>query len=416
MPNLQTQQMPTNKYNKRLHVVDALRGFAIISIMLLHNLEHFDFYYQAEGLPEWMIQLDKVIWDTLFFLFSGKSFAIFALLFGLTFYIQFNNQAQKGNDFRPRFAWRMILLFGFGIINSAIFQGDILGMYALIGLFMIPLAKLNNKILTFIAIVLLLQPIEIIPLIKAIQHPEMPVPEAKCWQYFANQMNYIPGRSLLKTIQGNLINGHKAVWLWSLNNGRFFQILSLFIFGYIIGRKKLFEWNTLNKKIWIKVLVVASILFFPLFYFSENISHFIPSEAIDAILYKICKPWSNLAFMMLLVSGFTLLFHHKSFHNILNVLSPVGKMSLSNYIFQSFFGAFIYYGFGLGLYKYTGATYSLLIGLILSTLFIVACTYWDKTHKHGPLEFIWHKLTWIKFRRFYSDERISSENLLPKSN
>jgi len=68
-----------------LIVVDALRGFAIVCIMLLHNLEHFDFYYFPSGLPAWMVSLDKGVWNTLFFLFASKAYAIFALLFGLTF-------------------------------------------------------------------------------------------------------------------------------------------------------------------------------------------------------------------------------------------------------------------------------------------------------------------------------------------
>lgn len=386
-----------NSTSKRLHVVDALRGFAIISIMLLHNLEHFDFYYQPKDLPDWIVHLDGVIWKIMFFLFSGKSFAIFAFLFGLTFFIQFNNQALKGKDFRPRFAWRMFLLFLFGLINSAIFQGDILAVYAVIGLFMIPMAKLSNKTLTIIAIVLLLQPLEFIPLFKAVQNPEMQIPKAKCWEYFANQANYIPGKSFIQTIKGNFINGHKAILLWNVNNGRFFQILALFIFGYITGRKRLFEWNKENKKNWLKILLIASILFIPLYFFTEKLNGIILSDAIRASVNKISKPWSNLSFMMILVSSFTLLYHSRLFLKPLDIISPVGKMSLSNYIFQSCFGAIIYYGFGLGLYKYTGATYCLLIGIVLSALFIVACTFWDKKHKHGPLEGIWHKLTWIKF-------------------
>ena len=84
--------------------MDALRGFAIVSILLLHNLEHFDYYYFPPNLPEWIKSLDKIIWDSLFFLFSGKSYAIFALLFGLTFFIQSDHQAKKGKDFRGRFA------------------------------------------------------------------------------------------------------------------------------------------------------------------------------------------------------------------------------------------------------------------------------------------------------------------------
>ena len=62
-----------NSTKTRLHVVDALRGFAIVSIILLHNIEHFDFYYFPSILPGWMKILDKGIWKSLFFLFSGKS-------------------------------------------------------------------------------------------------------------------------------------------------------------------------------------------------------------------------------------------------------------------------------------------------------------------------------------------------------
>ena len=110
---------PTPATTERIQVVDALRGFAIAAILLLHNLEHFDFWYQPEGYPSWLVSLDKGIWDTMFFLFSGKAYGIFAVLFGLTFYIMQANQAKKGKDFRLRFAWRLILLLGFGIINSA---------------------------------------------------------------------------------------------------------------------------------------------------------------------------------------------------------------------------------------------------------------------------------------------------------
>lgn len=98
--------MPNNSFNlkaPRIEVVDALRGFAIMSIMLLHNIEHFDYYFFPEFFPDWLKALDKIIWDTLFFLFGGKSYAIFALLFGFSFYIQNNNQEQKGKDFRVRF-------------------------------------------------------------------------------------------------------------------------------------------------------------------------------------------------------------------------------------------------------------------------------------------------------------------------
>jgi uncharacterized protein len=62
---------------------------------------------------------------------------------------------------------------------------------------------------------------------------------------------------------------------------------------------------------------------------------------------------------------------------------------------QSMLGAFIYYGFGLGLYQYTGATFSLLIGVVLGILQTLFSLWWFKSHKRGPLEQIWHNLTWV---------------------
>jgi uncharacterized protein len=105
-----------------------------------------------------------------------------------------------------------------------------------------------------------------------------------------------------------------------------------------------------------------------------------------------------MAFMMVLVSGFVLLFQIQFFHRILKEFSPIGRMSLSNYIIQSIIGSFIYYGFGLGLYKYTGATYCILIGIVLAVLQGFFSAWWMKGHRQGPLETIWHYLTWIKRR------------------
>lgn len=72
----------------RIHSVDALRGFAVMAILLIHNVEHFIFPVYPVSEPDWLAALDKSVFDVTFFLFAGKAYAIFALLFGFTFYIQ----------------------------------------------------------------------------------------------------------------------------------------------------------------------------------------------------------------------------------------------------------------------------------------------------------------------------------------
>lgn len=381
--------------NKRFYVVDALRGFAIISIMLLHNIEHFDFYYVPENIPEWMASIDTIIWDTMFFLFGGKSYAMFALLFGLTFYIQMHNQEKYGEDFRPRFAWRMFLLLIFGIINSAFFQGDILSIYAILGILLIPVARLSDNALLIIALILFLQPYEMIRLFIAIQNPEMQISDPASWAYFGKMSEYAAGDSLFATIKGNLTNGKVAVLLWNWENGRYFHILALFIFGLLAGRRKLFAWNDETKQFWTKALIISAVAFIPLFAIKTSTGNLIDSDAIRRSFSIIETSWTNMSFMIVLLSGFVLLFHSKLMHKVLNVFTPIGKMSLSNYVFQSVIGASIYYGFGLGLYKHASTTPAFLIGLVLAVITWLLCSWWAANHKRGPLEAIWHKATWF---------------------
>jgi len=379
----------------RLQVVDALRGFAIVSIMLLHNIEHFDMYHLPANLPTCMVALDKNIWNTLFFLFGGKSYAIFALLFGLTFFIQSDNQQKKGTDFRGRFAWRLVLLLGFGLINSCFYEGDILSIYAIIGFSLILVAKWSNKAVFITALLLMLQPLEWFNVLIGINNPNAAMANPVSWQYFGKMGEYIAGNSFYETVVGNLTNGKLAVVNWTWENGRVFQTASLFMLGMLAGRKTLFTISDKNSRFWTKILLFSTILFIPLFVLKEGLAQWIPSVAIHRPLKTIFTSWSNLSFMLLLVSSFILLFYKTKGQKVLNIFSPFGRMSLSNYVIQSILGSIIYYGFGFSLYLYTGATYSLLIGVALAVLQWFFCKWWLANHKQEPLETIWHKATWV---------------------
>jgi len=384
-----------NSNSNRLHVVDAVRGFAIVAIMLLHNIEHFDFYYTPQNLPDWMVMLDGYIWDSLFFLFGNKSYSIFALLFGLTFFIQSNNQEKKGKKFNGRFAWRMLLLFGFGMINSLFFEGDILTIYAVMGLFLIPFSYLNNRALVISAVILFLQPLFWFPLLQAIRSPDLPVTNPASWAYFGRMGEYLSDGTLWEAMKGNITNGKTAVVLWTWENGRYFSIVGLFLLGLVAGRKGLFKSTPKASNFWKKTLLVSVFAWVILWAFNRYIPQQIEREAIKRSLGNITFMWPHLAFTAIWVSGIYLLFHTRIMHKALDLFSPMGRMSLSNYIIQSIIGATIYHGFGLGLFQYTGATYSLMIGITMTLLTGMFCHYWAKQHKQGPLEIIWHRLTWL---------------------
>lgn len=45
--------------NPRIEVVDALRGFAVMAIILVHNLEHFIFPVYPTDSPDCIIRISK---------------------------------------------------------------------------------------------------------------------------------------------------------------------------------------------------------------------------------------------------------------------------------------------------------------------------------------------------------------------
>ena len=117
-------------------------------------------------------------------MFGGKAYAVFALLFGFSFFIQDNNQRMRGNDFRLRFCWRLILLFILGNINAAFFTAEVLVLYSLVG-FILPLTcRLKDKWLFILACVLLIQPLPLFYVIHACVTPSFVTPSIPTGSYW----------------------------------------------------------------------------------------------------------------------------------------------------------------------------------------------------------------------------------------
>jgi uncharacterized protein len=379
----------------RIEVADALRGFALVSIVLLHNVEHYDCYYFPEGLPHWIKILDSKLWSSIFFLFSGKSYALFALLFGFSFFIQFDNQEKKGLDFRGRFLWRLSLLLVLGIFNSIFYSGDILAFYAIIGVTLVPVCKWGNRAVFLTAIIFLLQPWEWAKVIYILYHPDYMSSGSLSDFYFGQASHFFRGSSFWELAKGNIWNGRLADITWSLEQGRLFQTSAIFMLGMLLGRRGLFLSVESKVKFWGRMLIISAILFILLFLLEQSLHALFVRKVLLDSFHLIISSWSNFAFALVLVSSFVLLYQNKAIQRALCNLAPFGRMSLTNYITQSILGSFIYYGYGLGLYKYTGSSLSILIASCVIVMQIAFCQWWLKHYNQGPLERLWHKATWI---------------------
>lgn len=385
-----------NSSSKRLDVVDVLRGIAIMSILLLHNLEHFDFIYDPQNIPEWRSVINGKIWAFFDFMVAGKAYAIFALLFGFTFWMMDQKQLDQGNDFRLRFLWRMFLLMGFGLINSLFYEGDILSMYAMLGFTLVLVARFSDRTVLLIAILMLLQPIMWSDVVQQILHPVSKLAPNHSSAYFHQQFAYLSGNSFWDTIVGNITNGKLAVNWWSWEKGRFLQAPALFMIGMLMGRRGYFEDKPQHKAFWTKLLFFSAAFLVFFLVLKSNMESLFPEKILRKLLWRIHYSWSNLSMMFVLVSSIVLLYRTHLFRQLTKGLLPFGRMSLTSYMMQSIIGACIYYGFGFGLYKITDAFWCLLIGIVLFLFQAAFCSWWLKHHKQGPLEALWHRWTWIK--------------------
>ncbi|MGL4852120.1 MAG: DUF418 domain-containing protein [Phocaeicola sp.] len=370
----------------RLHVVDALRGFAVFAILLVHTQEHFMFFQfpDAATQPNWLVFLDKLCHNVIFELFAGKSYAIFALLFGLTFYIQQESQKRKGGDFGYRFLLRIFWLAGFASLNALIFPGgDVLMLYAFVGLILFVVRNWSTKAILFLATLLLLQPLEWInyALGNSIENQV----NGPLW---GEIYNYTANGTFGEFLLGNLTTGQKASFVWAIETGRFAQTGGLFLLGFLFGRTTRFTESERNLLFWRNILITSAICYVPLHTIAVATKGGYPGYAFDM--------WQKLALMFVLVPAFVLSYWSKKrFRNWCAPLHTYGRMSLSNYLGQSVLGALLFFPFFLNLAPVAGMTVSLFIGIGMFIVQVCFCKFWFNYFSKGPLEYLWGKLTWL---------------------
>jgi uncharacterized protein len=142
----------------REFLVDALRGFALLGILVV-NIASFSSTYYGAGVPDPMAVslVERCASFVRTFVFETKFYLLFSFLFGYSFSLQMQSAQRDGKRFAPRMARRLLGLWGLGLLHAVLlYHGDILTTYAVIGLVLLMVRRRGDVFLMRAAIGLVL--------------------------------------------------------------------------------------------------------------------------------------------------------------------------------------------------------------------------------------------------------------------
>ena len=150
--------------------------------------------------------------------------------------------------------------------------GDVLLLFAVVGLVLFLVRKWSDKAILITAIILLIQPIEWYHYIMSLLNPAHALPDLGVGAMYSEVAEYTKAGNFLDFIWGNITLGQKASLYWAIGAGRFLQTAGLFLLGTLYRQKSNYSLQAKHTlRFWVKVLIIAAICFAPLYSLKEQI-------------------------------------------------------------------------------------------------------------------------------------------------
>jgi uncharacterized protein len=381
--------------NSRIDLIDALRGSALFGILLLHSIEHWDFDRYPEHPPAWLQPLNQSAHDLGFFLFGGKAYAIFAMMFGVSFFMILDRWSRRGIDFPGRFLWRLAVLGILGYVHGLIYCGDILLIIAVLGVPLLFLHRLGNRALAWISVALVLQIPSLLETSRVLFEQGYQVAQPRHWAIYGRLWGIYSNGSFFDVIRTNLWTGQLSRLFWTFETGRYTQMLGLFIWGLLLARAHVFDDSVRCVRLAKRALVWGIVGFAVLYPIKLHLGDWGLKDMRAYVVDNLVSSYCNLAQMSVWAGGFALLYQWAKARPVLNLLAPFGRMSLTCYVTQALVGVPLFYGYGFALYRYLGPFYSVLVGFTIAAIQCILANYWLKRFYYGPLEWAWRSCTFL---------------------
>ena len=394
---------PTTR-NERFEVLDALRGFALFGILLANLVSFFGY---STLTSEEIVALPISDRGVLFFIdwfVEGKFYGLFSILFGVGFGLQAVRMGQAPNDFRAYWYRRMFVLLAFGLVHMVcIWNGDILTLYALLGMLLPLFMNLSDRALIRWIVCLLAAPL----VVYAVTYVTS---ESSLWGVLSrfsaelkaelgyggrSQLEMRTSDSMREVFTVNVLNVIPRPMSYFVS-GRYPQVLGLFLCGMYIARHlpAVVKGRVSLNGAAIAAFVTGLLCAFAYAWIKGTTGTYYaltPVGAVQAAVYHIGAPLLSLGIAWAFVTAWS----KASASGVFVHLATLGRMALTNYLFQTSVSVALFFGYGLGLMAKLPFSF-----LPLFAFGILFCQWllshsWLQRHRQGPLESIWKRLAYV---------------------
>lgn len=394
--------------SQRIVTLDVLRGFALLGILLV-NIELFRGPVLWDAIAgEWTEHtgIDAVVQFAVGWLASGKFLSSFAILFGVGAAIIGGRAVQAGRSPRGLLARRYAWLIVFGLVHMfALFSGDILFLYGLAGLALVPFVFTKPRTMLWwsggILAAYLLVTVGFTALSALAPQPTTEDPFTRGFTEFAEERRE---QTVIAYTRGGPVAqiGARAWEVVFTQGGQLFSlpwVVALFLFGFAVGKHGFVAALSDRSRQLRRAAVIGLGIGLPL-----NLplgaagilgaSLGVPGETSSLLLVSMA-PAQIVGAPLLAVgylSALALACRSAAVRRRLAPLEAAGRMALSGYVLQSVLatGFFAW----LGYYDRLGTAQALVVVVAIWIVVLAVCSVWQRHAERGPLELLWRRLTY----------------------
>ncbi|KWW16897.1 hypothetical protein AS888_23210 [Peribacillus simplex] len=377
--------------NKRIVSIDILRGLAILGIFLVNMPAFHSPLLYIDGARRWPGGWDGILYRLSDVMAQASFYPLFAFLFGFGAIILAIRSEEKGIAFPVLFTKRLSFLLVLGCIHAFfIWHGDILINYAVFGFALLFFYQMKGKTLILVGTVCYVLPFAILGALLLVMG-------SIDSEGLAIQTDSTMMKRSLEIYQSStflqIVNQRALDW-YKVNNLANSGILFLSIFPFfLIGAgvaKQGYLLNPVQYRKKLKAIMIVSLLL---------------GLAIKTLPYVAVYHFGTIfvqdyfggpLLTIFYITAVTLIVEKNGFSRLLMPLSHVGRMSMSNYLFQSIVCTSIFYSYGLGLYGSISYTTGFILLIALFCLQLLLSRLWMSLYKYGPVEYIWRFVTYGK--------------------